>query len=148
MAAPITPQPMPKRACDRHPSGPFNPFTPGIIAEPGTRQSVKARLEVTDARIDNLPCKSDVVNPFVPFSITKPRMPSGVRAQTTATSATDPLVIQVFSPLIIQSDPSRTALVNMPAGFDPNIGSVSPKHPSASPDCSFGNQRDFCSSDP
>ena len=75
-------------------------------------------------------------------------MPSSVRAQTTATSATDPLVIQVFSPSIIQLPPSRRARVSMPAGFDPKPGSVNPKQPSASPDCSLGSQRCFCSSVP
>ena len=40
------------------------------------------------------------------------------------------------------------ARVCMPAGFDPKPGSVSPKHPIASPDCIFGSQRSFCSADP
>ena len=46
--------------------------------------------------------QSDVSKPGVPRSIRKPRMPSGVRTQTTATSATEPFVIQVFSPLSTQ----------------------------------------------
>ena len=54
-------------------------------------------------------------------------MPSSVRAQTTARSAIEPLVIQVFSPLITQFDPLRTARVRIPAGFDPKSGSVNPK---------------------
>ena len=69
-------------------------------------------------------------------------------AQTMATSAIEPLVIQVFSPFSTQFDPLRTARVSMPAGFDPNPGSVNPKQPTASPDCRRGSQRDFCSSDP
>src|SRR5271154_3081592 len=102
MAAPTTPQPIPKRACERQLSGPFSPLAHGSIAEFGTRQSVSARLDVTDMRIDILPCSSDDVNPLVPRSTTKPRMPSSARAQIIATSATDPLVIQVFSPFKIQ----------------------------------------------
>ena len=42
-------------------------------------------------------------------------------------------MIQVFSPSRIQPEPSRRARVSMPAGFDPNPGSVRPKHPMASP---------------
>src|SRR5579863_8570970 len=102
MAAPTTPQPIPNRACERQLSGPFSPLAQGSMAEFGTRQSESARLEVIDTRIDILPCKSDAVNPGVPLSITKPRMPSSARAQTIATSAAEPLVIQVFSPFRIQ----------------------------------------------
>jgi hypothetical protein len=71
-----------------------------------------------------------------------------VRAHTTATSAADPFVIQVFSPVITQSPPSFFAEVSIPAGFDPKPGSVNPKHPTASPDRSLGSQFFFCSSDP
>ena len=45
-------------------------------------------------------------------------MPSSARAQTTATSATEPFVIQVFSPERIQSPPSRFAR------FGPHISVV------------------------
>ena len=75
-------------------------------------------------------------------------MPSSVRAQTTATLAAVPLVIEVFSPLSTQPSPSRRARVRIPAGFEPKSGSVSPKQPIASPDCSRGSQRCFCSSEP
>src|SRR5580658_26935 len=148
IAAPSTPQPIPKRACDRQPSGPFSPFAPGSIAESGTRQSTKARLDVTETRMDILPWISELVKPGVPFSTRNPRMPSSVRAHTTATSATDPLVIQVFSPFRFQQLPSFFARVSMPAGLEPKPGSVSPKHPMASPDCNFGSQCSFCSADP
>ncbi len=70
-------------------------------------------------------------------------MPSSVRAQTTATSATPPLVIQVFSPLSTQPSPSRRAVVRMPAGFEPKSGSVSPKQPIAWPRCRRGSHRFF-----
>src|SRR5947209_17001477 len=104
----------------------------------GTRQSLKERLAVMDARIDIFPCSSDDVNPGVPLSTRNPRIPSSARAHTTAISAMEPLVIHVFSPLITQHEPCLTARVNMPAGFDPKPGSVNPKHPTASPDWSFG----------
>src|SRR5580698_6971900 len=91
---------------------------------------------------------SEVLNPGVPRSIRKPRMPSSVLAQTTATSAIEPLVIQVFSPFRIHPDPSPTARVLIAAGFDPKSGSVKPKQPIALPDCNRGSQCDFCSSDP
>src|SRR5947209_169315 len=148
MAAPSTPQPIPKRACVRQPSGPLRPFAHGSIFDDGTRQSDKERLAVIEARMDNLPCNSEEEKPGVPRSTMNPRIPSSARAQTIAMSATDPLVIQVFSPFNTQESPSFLARVCMPAGFDPNPGSVRPKQPSSSPDCSLGNQCCFCSSEP
>ena len=63
-----------------------------------------------------------------------PSSPSStVRAQTTATSATEPFVIHILLPVSTQSVPSRRARVRMPPGFDPKSGSVSPKQPIASP---------------
>ena len=79
---------------------------------------------------------------------TKPRMPSSVRAQTTATSAMPPLVIHIFVPLRIQSEPSRRALVRMLDGSLPESGSVRPKHPMASPAAILGSHSCFCSSLP
>src|ERR1035441_694 len=98
MAAPITPQPRPQRACERQESGALSPLAPGRRSLSLTRQSAIARLDVTEARIDHLPWMSDVEYPAVPRSTRKPSTPSGARAQTTATSAALPLVIQVFSP--------------------------------------------------
>ncbi len=79
---------------------------------------------------------------------TKPRIPSSVCAHTTATSATDPLVIHILLPDSTQSLPSRFARVRMPAGLDPKSGSVSPKQPIASPVAIRGSHSCFCSSDP
>src|SRR6266567_624609 len=75
-------------------------------------------------------------------------MPSSAWAQTVATSATLPLVIHILLPVKIQSSPSRTARVRMPAGFDPKSGSVSPKQPIASPAASRGSHCCFCCSEP
>src|SRR5438477_11276025 len=99
------------------------------MAHSGTLQSIIERRDVTDARIDIFPWMSDAEKPGVPFSMMNPRIPSSARAQTNATSAIDPLVIQVFSPFNTHSDPAFFALVNMPAWFDPTPGSVKPKHP-------------------
>ncbi len=75
-------------------------------------------------------------------------LPSSVRAQTIATSAIEPFVIHIFVPFNTQSEPSRFAIVRIEPGSDPASGSVSPKHPIASPACIAGSQRCFCSSEP
>ena len=80
------------------------------------------------------------MKPGVPRSTRNPSMPSSVRAQTTAISATPPLVIHVFSPFSTQESPSRRAVVRMPAGFEPKSGSVRPKQPMAWPLCRRGSQ--------
>ena len=69
-------------------------------------------------------------------------------AQTTATSATEPLVIHIFEPLSTQSVPSRRARVRIEAGSEPASGSVSPKQPMASPVAIRGSHASFCSSEP
>ena len=98
----------------------------------GIRQSEKDRLDVTEARIEV--CreyrKTKIRGCLSPQGN---REPSSVRAQTTATSATEPFVIHVFSPFRTQPSPVAPSLVSMPAGFDPNPGSVRPKHPIAVP---------------
>jgi hypothetical protein len=75
--------------------------------------------EVTDARSDILCVISLAVNPGVEVGTAKPTTPSFERAHTIATSAIDALVIHIFEPLRIQSDPSRRAVVRMPPGLDP-----------------------------
>ena len=89
-----------------------------------------------------------VVKPLVPFGTRKPRTPSSVCAQTTATSETEPLVIHIFCPCRIQSEPSRRARVRIEPGSEPASGSVSPKQPSASPAAIRGSHSCFCSSEP
>jgi hypothetical protein len=78
----------------------------------------------------------------------KPWMPSSVNAQTIAMSARLPLVIHIFEPLRIQSDPSFFACVFMLAGSEPPCGSVRPKQPMTLPAAMSGSQRLRCSSLP
>src|SRR3954447_3232512 len=118
------------------------------MASAGTRQSWKPSSEVVEARRENLPCWSEEVNPGVPFSTRKPRIPSSVFAQTTATSARVPLVIHCLEPLSTQPSAVRLAVVRMPPGLEPKSGSVRPKQPIASPEASLGIQRSFCSCEP
>jgi len=103
---------------------------------------------VVEARSENFPCWSEEVKPGVPFSTRKPRTPSSVRAQTTATSASVPLVIHCLAPLRSQPFAVRRAVVRMPPGLEPKSGSVRPKQPIASPLPSGGSQRAFCSAEP
>src|SRR5271168_1640967 len=102
-----------------------------------------------DARSDHFPCTSHALNPGVPFSTKNPRIFSSSHfAQITATSAIDPLVIHIFSPFRTYLPPFFTARVNIPPGFDPNCGSVRPKHPIALPCCNSGSHLSFCASEP
>ena len=107
---------------------------------------------MTDARNDNLPLIAGAEKPGEAVGTMNPRIPSSVCAQTTATSATDPLVIHILVPVSTQSasspEPSRAAYVRMPAGLEPKSGSVSPKQPIASPVAIRGNHSCFCSSLP
>ena len=137
------------RAWVRHDKGPFNPSTPGKRFLSETLTSFINNSEVIDALKLIFPWISDAVKPSIPFSSRKPlTMPSSSLAQTTATSATVPLVIHILDPLIIQSSPSFTALVAIPPGSDPWFDSVKPKQPTASPDASLGSHLSFCSSVP
>ena len=84
------------------------------------RQSWKASSDVMEARIENLPWMSSVEKPGVPFSTRKPRIsPSSVLAQTTATSAIEPLVIQSLVPFRTQASPFFTARVFIAPGSEP-----------------------------
>ena len=124
---------MPNRASDRQASGPDNPRAPGSLASSGSRTSSRLNSEVTDARSDSLCVISRALKPGVDVGTANPTMPSSARAHTTATSATEALVIHIFEPLSTQSEPSRRAVVRMPPGLEPKSGSVSPKHPISSP---------------
>ena len=69
-----------------------------------------------------------------------------VRAATSTRSAEPPLVMNVLDPLMIQSSPSRTAVVLRLARSDPPPGSVMPMAVTISPVAHCGSQRAFCSS--
>ena len=56
--------------------------------------------------------------------------------------------IQRLEPSITQPSPSRLAVVSIPAGSLPPLGSVSAKQPISSPAAMPGSQRCFCSSEP
>ncbi len=130
---------MPKRASDRHPKGPDSPRAPGSMADDGSLTPSSTSSLVTDARSDIFVVISLMVSPVVAVGTTKPRIPSSVWAHTTATSATEPLVIHIFVPASTQSSPSRLASVRIPAGSDPWSGSVRPKQPMASPVAMVGS---------
>src|SRR5512146_2456558 len=99
-AAPVTPQMTPNRASAKHASGSHSP-------------------DVIDARSDIFLRMSRALNPEVPRGTRNPRIPCSVLAQTTAISAIDPLVIHIFVPDKIQSEPDRRADVTMEPGSDP-----------------------------
>ena len=103
---------------------------------------------MTEARSDPLCLISGAENPGASAGTTNPRMPSSVRAQTTATSATVPLVIHILRPFRIQSDPDRAAEVRIDAGSEPASGSVRPKQPMASPAAIRGSHSALCVCDP
>src|SRR3546814_7484449 len=115
---------MPKRASLRQPSGPDSPRALGSIAEAGRRTSSSTSSEVTDARSDILFLISGAENHGVSVGTKNPRTPSSVRAQTTATSAMEPLVIHNLVTLRIKSSPTRLALVRITPGLDTKTGSV------------------------
>lgn len=139
---------MPKRASERHANGPDSPLAFGNCASAGRRTSSRCNSEVFDARSDSLCFISRPTKPGVSVGTTNPRMPSSDRAHTIATSATEPLVIHIFEPLRIQSEPSRRAVVRIPDGLEPKSGSVSPKQPITSPVAIRGSHCSRCSSLP
>ena len=72
-----------------------------------------------------------------------------MRAHTTNTPACAPLVIHCLAPSMIQSLPSRRAVVRMPPGSLPASGSESANAPAShSALASFGQTRRFCASLP
>ncbi len=73
---------------------------------------------------------------------------SSVRAITSTTSASPPLVTHIFSPFSTQSSPSRTARALRLAASLPASASESAKAPSTSPRAMGGSHFRFCSSLP
>ena len=78
-------------------------------------------------------------SPAFPCSTTKAEMPclpcarGRSRANTTATSPTEPCVMKFFEPLSTQPSPSRTAVVFVPPASRAGVGSVRPQAPIHSP---------------
>jgi hypothetical protein len=101
-----------------------------------------------EARMASFGSIGVAANPGVAVGTRKPRMPSWVRAQMTATSAIDARPIHRLAPLITQPSRSRRAVVVMLAGSLPASGSVRPKQPIISPAAIPGSQRSFCASVP
>ena len=131
------------------------PDTSGSTASAGRRTPSSTSSEVTEARSETLRWIRGAEKPAVSVGTTNPRTaprsgPSGsVRAHTTATSATEPLVIHILAPSRIQSpEASVRAMVRIDEGSEPESGSVSPKQPIRSPAAIPGSQRCFCSSEP
>jgi hypothetical protein len=71
-----------------------------------------------------------------------------VFANTVKKSAMPPLVIHSLLPLMIQSSPSRVAVVLIDAASEPAPGSVRQNAAIISPLASLGRKRSFCSSSP
>ena len=139
---------MPNRASDRQLSGPDRPRAPGSRADSGSRTSSRLNSEVTEARSDILRVISRALKPGVSVGTANPSTPSSARAHTTATSATEALVIHILDPLSTQSSPSRRAVVRIPPGLEPKSGSVRPKQPIRSPAAMPGSHCSRCSSLP
>src|ERR1700691_523644 len=137
-------------------NGLFKPPVLGSRLAAGMCTSCMDRPLVTEARRLHLPCTSKARKPGRLVSTRKPRIvclaegcsSSCTLAQMTATSAMEPEVIHIFSPLRMYSSPDLRAVVVMPPGLDPKPGSVRPKQPSFSPVASCGSQVFFCSSEP
>ena len=140
----MTPQAMPKRAALRQESGPFMPFTFGSTASFGMRTSSRMSSLVTLARRLIFLWMRRASKPFVSVGTRKPRTSLAslfappTFAQTSATCARLPFVIQRFVPLSTHESPSSIAFVRMPDGFEPWSGSVRPKQPMISPFAIFG----------
>src|SRR6476619_1503908 len=99
MAAPLTPQATPTRACERHESGAFNPKALGKRFSAGMRQFSNQHSDVRDMRKLNFPSISFARNPGASFSITNPpTRPSSSFAHHTFTSGVEALPIQHFPP--------------------------------------------------
>ena len=91
-----------------------------------------------EALSDNLPSILGADNPFMPFSKINPLMSLWSSfAHIIKTSAIGEFDIQVFVPFNIYLFPYFFALVSIPAGSEPALGSVKPKHPINSPEANF-----------
>src|SRR6266702_2889068 len=120
----------------------------------GTPTPSRCSSAVFWARSPSFPVTGRASNPGASVGTRKAVTPFGpgppVRANTSATPAQPPLVMNILEPLIRQapSSPSRSARDSSAAASDPWPGSVSAKHPRASPEHNRGSHARFCSSVP
>ena len=144
----MAPQAMPARATLRQPNGPARPETFGSILSSGTTAPSSTISPVIEARKLSLPSIFGVENPLVPRSTRKPRILPSSFAQTTATSATGALVIQVLVPVRLKPPGTFSARVTIEPGSEPWSGSVRPKQPTSSPVAILGRYLRRCASLP
>ena len=115
-----------------------------------TRTSSKDSSAVSESSWPTLSRTRPTLKPSSVVSTAKSEMPlaffsGAVRAATRTMSAEPPLVMKVLDPLMIQSSPSRTAVVLRLARSEPPPGSVMPMARRHSPVAILGSQRSFCS---
>jgi len=113
----------------------------------------KAICAVSDARCPSFSSMRATTNPGVFVSTTNAEIPLlpaalSVRANTIATSAFAPLVMNCLTPFRTYASPRRSARVAIAAASDPVCGSVRQKQPRRSPRASGGSRRSFCASVP
>ncbi len=126
------------------------PTSPRTLAA-GTRTLSSTTVVVELARRPILSSCGPVVTPAMSRVTMKAViLPSGVSvlAKTVKKSAMPPFVIQIFSPVRIQSSPSRTAWVFTEAASEPAPASVRQNAAMSSPLASLGRYLAFCSSVP
>src|SRR5690349_20560218 len=111
---------MPYLASLKHWRAQASPFSvPGNKHSSGKKQSSKKSSPVEEARIESLCLLSCVEKPGVFFSMTNPRMPSSVLAQTIAKSAIGALVIQALLPDSVKPPATFLAWVFIEEGSEP-----------------------------
>ena len=127
--------------------------SPPKIAESGTRMSVK-RTWAWSVGMLNVHRNSTISKPSLSVGVRNAVIPSPspalplVRAKIRSYWALWMPVFQVFSPLMIHSSPSRTAVVSMCVASEPCWGSVIPKAKPRRPSARSSTHSAFCSSVP
>jgi hypothetical protein len=108
---------------------------------------------VSDARWPSFSSTRATTKPGDFVSTTKPEIPFlpldlSVTANTMATSAFLPVVMNCFTPFSTQCSPSRSARVPIAPASEPTCGSVRQKQPNCSPRASGFRYFSFCASLP
>ena len=151
MAAPITPQATPTRACERQRTGLSIPKPWAIDSPPVSGNFEPAFGRARHAQTELSLQYRCARNPGASFSTTNPpTRPSSSFAQTTLTSAMEALPIQHLLPSQnIMISIALWRCVSIPPGSEPCPCSVSAKQPTlACPRPSPGSQRACCSGEP